>query len=340
MILNINMEKKSELIEQYYSGNLSFGKKACHEICRNGRGIDQMFLHFVLPELPLGVHYKPFIVYDLIKLISIEIGGSQIIEMNSKQLNVFDQTERELQRIKGVSPIVDNKVIYPIDLNMFFGKTKCDEDVKHVLDLDFEGIRMTDLGYNIARFYVTLNNIDKIIVNYETLDLGCQTALSKLELVDATIWSNYVNFNPELPNKPTIKLEQQITKWHHENDLRKDGNETKTFKVKLDQRQGTTTKIIIKSDIIDKMDKILLQLNGRDYMDRMDVKTYKRIYEYNHKVTLPHDILIYDAIIPPQTNTMLCVWLTEPFEEFSIDFMTNEIVNGTYYNGMFGILQE
>src|ERR1044071_7067202 len=92
-------EKKEsqEWIDQSFNGWPTFGKKICCNLTRNGSSIDKIMLKFFLPELPQNVFYKKFCIYDLIRQIDLDIGGSTILRFTSKELEMYDKTQRNFE---------------------------------------------------------------------------------------------------------------------------------------------------------------------------------------------------------------------------------------------------
>jgi len=60
---------------QYFESKVMFNAKTKLDVQIQGKGLNQVILKFLLPELPCPLKYKAICVYDLIKKITLRIGG-------------------------------------------------------------------------------------------------------------------------------------------------------------------------------------------------------------------------------------------------------------------------
>jgi hypothetical protein len=383
--------KPDEWIEQYASGNPGFGKRIPITISRNGLGVDQIMFRFTLPELPERLKYKKFCAYDLIKNICLEIGGTTIFQLNSKQLYMFDQVERNFYDIQKCSATTNNKILYPIDLKYFFKESKSDDInlSSNLIPMDFKGIRLIDLDHHEVRLYITINSTDNIIDNsghFPSIN-NYKDILSKLELVDFDLLVHYVGiYNENLINYITIKnmeiksqdnntqnysifnwlpnplslfytpqtdiqqqtvsiantvkspkLKQNIRTWICDSwEINDKDRPISNLKYKMYTPNKKSSKIIFHSEMLNKIKFFNLQLDGYDYMSKINVKEYKTVYEYNNNITLDDSIFVFNAeIMPTVKNVVFCMWFSEPCDNLSIDFMFDENGDSTIEGGMF-----
>lgn len=386
--------KPDEWIEQYVCGTPNFGKRTSVTITRNGLGVDQIMLKFILPEFPKGLMCESFCVYDLIKNISLEIGGCTIFKFDAKQLYMLDQVERNFNNIQKCSTMMNNTILYPIDLKYFFKESKSKDDkndnLMNDLPLDFKGIRLIDLDHHDVRFYVEITPIDNIInkAYFSGNDVqDYEDVMKKLQLVDCLILTHYVgihyknqitskeiqpkdnnniqnysvsswlpNYNifkwlnyhssptptptPKVLNTAKLqKLKQSTCTWICDSwEINDKDHPISNLKYKIVTLTSNknSSKIIFHSKMLNKIKFFNLQLDGFDYMERVNVEEYKKIYEYNNNITLDSDIFVFNAEITPTIkNAVLCMWFTEPCDNLRIDFMYDENGDSTIKGGMF-----
>lgn len=153
-VTSAEQKESQEWIDQYFNGCPTFGKKICCNFIRNGSSIDKIMLNIVLPELPQNVFYKKFCIYDLIRQIDLDIGGSTILRFNSKELEMYDKTQRDFELLTNCCVTSDNQILYPIDLDNFFGSS---------LGKNNQGILLEKLYFHEVRMYIKLGDIKDII---------------------------------------------------------------------------------------------------------------------------------------------------------------------------------
>ena len=385
--------KPDELLEQMFGGNSNFGRQSSMTITHNGLGVDQITFKIVLPELPMGLNYKKFCIYDLIDNISLEIGDVAIFNFTSKQLCLFDRNVRNINDIIKCATISDNKILYPFDLKHFFGKSESDDkNLISKLDMEFNGFRLVDCDHQEMKFIIRLNKIFNIIDDLDIND-DCAEKLKKLSLVDMVGIVHYVEVRDEryhsycttkivkLPeivikeepvtnqdtwflnplslfyasktqleltsdvniNQPIEisvieavkypKITQLTRKWIVD-DLIID-TYVNNFKYKIAKQQGKISKIIFHSKMFDKVKFFRMQLNGYDYMDRVDIKEYKKMYEYNNNVILDDQTFIFNVEITSNIEcTYFTIWFNEPCSNFKMNYIYNEEITRVYKDGI------
>jgi len=133
------------------------------------------------------------------------------------------------------------------------------------------------------------------------------------------------------------KLYQNLCTWFYDFfELTNKDIPISQFKYKLCPPKGNTTKIIIHSKELNKVKHFQLQLDGYNYMNKMELNHYKKLYEYNNNITLGDNIFVLDVHIPQNMDTViLCVWLDEPSNNFKMDIMHNDNIESMYNDGIF-----
>lgn len=382
-----------KLVELYCGGNPNFGRQSSMTIFQNGLGVDQITFKVVLPDLPMGLNYKKFCIYDLIDNISLEIGGIAIFNFTSKQLCLFDHMVRNINDIIKCATISDNKILYPFDLKHFFGKSESDDkNLISKLDMGFNGFRLVDCDHQEMKFIIRLKKIFNIIDDLNIND-DCAEKLEKLSLVDMVGIVHYVESNDEryhpycttkivklpeivIKEEPVInqatwflnplslfytsktqlefqsdvnvnqsieipvieavkypKISQLTQKWIVDDLII--GTFVDNFKYKIAETKGKISKIIFHSKMLDKVKFFKMQLNGYDYMERVDIKEYKKMYEYNNNVILDDQTFIFNVEITPNiTYACFSIWFNEPCSNFEMDYIYNEEITRVYTDGV------
>ena len=209
------MNEEFKDIVQYFSGITTFGRKCTSEVTRDGSGLSSICLKIILPELPNGLNYKPFIIYDILKTFSLEIGGSTIFEFNSKQLEMIDKRIRVQDQFYKLCSVTDRTVIYPINLGMFFGESKLLNKEIEFLDYDYCGIRLGNYEFFQTKFYCRFGNILDIIESNLPLTLEIKEQLSTLEFEDAFFISDYRRYltNNNEAKHLRYEIDQKFHSW-------------------------------------------------------------------------------------------------------------------------------
>lgn len=328
------MDLTYELIEQWFNILPKFGSTSVLEIESNGLGIDKIMLQFTLPDLPLGLRYKQFQIYDLINTISLMVGEQQIFHFNSTQLSIFDKVERNINTITKCGTSREHTFMYLIDLKPFFKGSRSNILMKNSdLDLDFEGIRLVDCHEYKVKFILQLNTIHNIVVCAERY----HDILSTLQLYETKPFITYVNKHV-LPQSHTMndnidtsfikvnnngyfnwlsnifcgpeveypikekQITQKLNRWTgNEFTIDKESDE---FSFLMQLPKTPTSQIIFHSDSLKKIHKFSLQLNGQDYFSNVNLEHHQIIYEYNHNKMLGDNIFIVTIPISGKDDTL------------------------------------
>lgn len=303
-------------IETGFNVAPKFNKRLSVVIPKYGLGLDQVIFKFVLPELPNNLRkslkYKQFCVYDLIRNISIRIGGYDILSVDSKDLEMFDRAEQNFEIIKDRSKLVGNKFVYLFDLGYFFKESM--SDVDQILPLDFKGIRLINLEDNHLKFHIQLHSICNII---DRISVKKKGILGNLKL-DVMAYCHYVGMyhkNYENVNKNSIT--QQIHTWCAGEYI----NYTYRSYHKFQMCGGThVSKIIFYSKMLDQIKYIRIQLDGFDYMEKINFKEL-------------HDNMIVidvDKISSDVESVTCSIWLYTKLYEFEMTYMYDVHTYGRY----------
>ena len=314
------------MTEIHFPGTLDFGRRIVATIPKNGDGIDQLFLKFVLPQLPYGLLYKDCCVYDLIDELTLEIGGKKIIELNSRSLRLFDTLKRNINDIKICSKIIDNTVIYPFDLKYFFGKSKTDNAAQ--LGDNFEGVRLVDLNYHETRLYLKIGNIIDLI-NIQYVKPNTNQLLGGLSLVGVTIIGHYDNF----ATKPNAKITQSTCSLYYDN-VDMDSNDAKSELTHTFPKFNNETKIALHSHMLNDVKSFVIQLNGVDCI-KENMKIYKKMYDYNNNTNLGVNTFIIS--LTPKLNDIITLRLvfSQPLSKFNMSYAFLVNSDSVYQSGKF-----
>jgi hypothetical protein len=362
--------KSDEWIEQFFSSNVNFNQNASGVICCNGLGVDQIIFQFILPELPKDLKYKSFCVYELIRSIEIQIGGQSIIRLHSNELRMMDTAIRNFENIKKCSTTTNNIILYPFDLGYFFKESRSDDaKLTGTLPLDFKGIRLVDLDMHEVRVFIDINAIDDIIIenpsftNYDDLhklclvdssmmvhyvkilnkNLHCYLTIKELQNTENTGYSNWLrsffantpSYNVQILNTvENPELHQKICTWTHETN--KLNNQETMVKLRIIPPMEKMSKVVMYSEKLNKISHFILYLNGHTRIHRNRLDHYKKIYEYNNKITLDDNIFVFDVDISQgMDNITLGIWFTEPCNDLEIDLMYDDNYEILYENKKF-----
>jgi len=173
----------------------------------NNHLLTKLYLSFVLPNLPVGFRWKSDLIYKLIDEISITIGGSEIIRCKSAELASIDKINERAKLINVLSTYQKNKIYYPIDLSLFFGKI-------HSTNLDLRGkcgILLAALQFHNVKINVLIGKISDCVdgigdINYQS------SMLSEIKLLDSVILAKSHRFNNHFADINSI-ITQDITNW-------------------------------------------------------------------------------------------------------------------------------
>ena len=214
--------RPDDFIEQYSNGIANFGTQCTVSISPNGLGVDKVFFKFVLPQLPPEFNYKKFCVYDLIGSLELMIGEISIFKFNSKQLQMFDKVEHNINDIIKCASVNNNIILYPFDLKSFFGKSKSDDiNLVSKLDMGFEGFRLDncDCTKHEMKFIIRFGKILNIIENLNVIDNQLDI-LKKIKLVDFVTKVHYVGMQDKHEIEKSASCHYFLKKWPKNNFLR------------------------------------------------------------------------------------------------------------------------
>lgn len=313
-----------EWFEYVFTGFPTFGKKSYIPIQKIGLGIDKIIFKIVLPKLPNDLKYKKFCVYDLINNITIEIGGSPILTLGSRHLEIFDRIERNFKIIRNHHTVIDNHVVsYLLDLSYFFKESSTNSEYpEHLIPMNFKGIRLIDMTYHDVYVYVTFNDIYHLIdANDDIININ-RDILCKLDFEDATINCHYVKpYQEEQMYQPTVTQPIRMMSAHEHILSAMDSY----CKVELCDRLRGASQIIFHSEISHKNFKnILLLIDGNEYTNQINL--------------LNDNTFVMHVNIPSHLWCIqLCLQLYDRCDNFKISYICSGINYGIYASGMFGL---
>lgn len=328
----------NKIVELLPNGNPNFGRKTRCDIAIYGRKVDQMVMQFSLPELPTDVKYKEDHFYDLLYQFELEIGGSRYLGLNAKTLQINHQLHNP-----NPGSTIDNKELkYYIDLKHFFKDTP-----------EFSGINLSELDYHQVNITMAIDTIDKIIEGYDNLTLECKEALSKLSLNDLVIFVNYIGLKPEYGciykerkargpyNFDDLEggIQQTVRSLYYDKESFSFVQNLDKFKYRVGIYSGKMTKLIISSPVMNKIDGFLLTLDGIDYCEKFNPKIYKQMH---NGVNLGDDTFVFNVDINcNKVDTMVVtLFLSEPMNNFEVEFITDCNTLCAYREGLFGVTKE
>lgn len=191
---------------QYFESKVIFDAKTKLDIYAHGNGLNQVILKFLLPYLPHPLKYKTICVYDLIKKITLRIGGKIFFKHNSKQLALLDSVERNSDQIRKLISIDNNQILYPIDLSNYFKKCRPDSSLDGC-------IRLSDCKNCKIIFEIKIGSILNLIQNVDgDLDYGnaiLYDRLCNLNIIDAMAYAYYLKMDKK--QDPNLNVEKIIS---------------------------------------------------------------------------------------------------------------------------------
>lgn len=330
---------QTQYIESLFSGNPNFGKRCSIWICRNGAGIDQMILKIVLPELPNGVFYKKYIIYDLIKNITMWIGGTEFFNYTGEQLQIIDKIERSYYDILEFTTIKNNIIYYPLDLKLFFKKAKfIEKSNNEILNIKFKGFRLCNSDHMDMRFNCTVGSIFDIIEGniQEQVDY-----LQKLELKDFLCLCHYIIPDKKIIRPNNSKVIQKFIYWKGES-FKNGSLIVNHLKINIDnniQDDSKILKMILFYNMDNNITHHLLQVNGSDKYDKTETKETNLLYQFNNKKKLDDKICAIDLKIKikKEDKLNLHIWMEKELcENDQINYLFKLEKKVLYDNDMFG----
>jgi hypothetical protein len=321
-----------EIIEQFFSGGVTFGRTVVCDISKCGDGIDLIYLKVVLPQLPTDVTYKPYCVYDLISNITLEIGDNQIFNFDSAQLKLFDMINRDTKGFKRSSMTKNNIILYPIDLTYFFKESHCEKYENSNLNLSYNGIRLIDLKDSV-KIYITLAE------NNFNMFSSYNNSLSHLGIIEMSLLVNFIFTKYKekpiesksgnwIPNpmslfytgtmeKPVIK--QQISRWMYVTEKLENSDPAVGLKIRIPVLQSMVSKLYVYSEQLEIVNDFELLMNGITLcIQKTSPDIYQRICTYqNNKYNT--NIIAFDFNF--NSNIELSINFKVPCHYFVITYM-------------------
>lgn len=297
------MSLQMEYIEQHFSGEVKFGAKCRCYIARNGSGISNLYIKFVLPDLPYGIHYKKILVYDLIKKIKLVIGGETIFKYNSTQLEILDRRNDKYDRIMKMCEQKNGIVFYPVDLseiflesnlfsvsvyndknemkeykysrsnsyanNSIFASYECNFN-----DSDYHGLRLGNHQYHDVNFFIRIGDIMDLVEYSDDNYFYIKEKISKLDLIDASIFCNYqygLTENKTVYNRINYNINQKMNLWIGNEEEIEFGNQKEyILKIPLNNMLPIEEMIVKMEPNIDGVKFCLVALDNKSIEPRVD----------------------------------------------------------------------
>lgn len=305
----------------------AFGRSMYVNVSRLGLGMDQIEFKFVLPELPNNLMWKKLCVSDLVKSIRIQIDSPYmfVLQLDSSCLEMFDKVYRD-----GITIIQkQNRISCIIDSSFFFKESTNTSNFFHILPMGFKGIRLIDCKNQHVVFHLELNEIYRMIdTDYDVRQYADQKILSRLSMKFLGVWCHCVGSNQLIQNKMSISQHiRKLNLW--EGKFSVPGNNCKLM---ITNKQ--VSKLIFYSQMLDRVGYVCLQIDGRNCMNIIDLKEYKKTYESENNAKLSDNIFIID--VRSNIKCLVCaVWLYDMCNDFKISciYETKEI--GIYENDKF-----
>lgn len=316
-------------IENYCEECAKFDNIMCVGILKHGLGIDRIMFKFILPELPNGLTYKKFCVYDLIQCIAIEIGLQYVLPLDSDYLEIVGKVYRKFDVVP-----TQNMISYMFDLTYFFGESSSDNNFHHLLPMDFKGIRLIDCTDQVIRLHLMLNKIYQMIDASDDVINQNRNILSKLELCDATVHCHYVELCPNIYNLPKqnkTSIVQKFRTWH-----KREVNfstQRDHYRFVVDNRQ--ISKLIFRSEFLDRIEYIYLKDDKRNLMSILNLGEYKRTYESKNNIALGSNIYVIDINIQSVDYFLCELWMYAECDNFKISCIYDANTLGVYKNDRF-----
>ena len=252
-------------------------------------------------------------IYDLIRKITLKIGGADFLSFSSNCLRMYDITQRKFEAIKNCCEIYENQIFYPIDLDDFFEIVNKSKN---------KGIQTGELFYHDIRLHIEFGEINDIIdVDTEITDEQKYT-LSKLDVIEAKMYyrivceKSCVFFNEIVP--------QKISSWDfysfkNFSDCSFKIAETLSDDVKtlISSTKGPLRLIIYSEKTIN----FIISVNGIP-IDKIKITKYENIFE------LFSDIILSDKDI---------ITLSTSDIDVEVRLMVNKYTFCLYGSGMVGI---
>lgn len=281
--------------------SLEFGKKIYVDICRNGLGVDQIMFKFILPK---GLEYKNFCVYDLIKCISVEINGCDILKFESEHLEMFDKIERNLKIEKNCSTEID----YLFDLTYFF---KENTSPNHIIPTDFKGIRLIDSN-QVVRCFIVLSDLECLV---DDIINDNKDILLKLDAIANCHYVGISQMNDtNVIEQKNISVIQQIYTWNIHTEIFQFPSSHYEFRIGNGWQE--IPKLFFYSKMLYKIKEI--------------------VPHFEDKINLIDDnIFVIDS--NNVKDITLGVYLYETCHDFEISYMFVTENFGMYQNGVFGL---
>ncbi|AEJ34665.1 capsid protein D13L [Acanthamoeba polyphaga mimivirus] len=202
-----------ESIEQFFGGNLGFGKKSSAEINRSGDLITQVFLKVTLPEVRYCGDFTNFghvefawvrnIGHAIVEETELEIGGSPIDKHYGDWLQIWQDVSSSKDHEKGLAKMLgdvpeltsistlswdvpDNTVLKPsytlyVPLQFYFNRN------------NGLALPLIALQYHQVRIYVKFRQADQCYIASDAFKSGC----GNLQLDDVSLYVNYVFLDTE-----------------------------------------------------------------------------------------------------------------------------------------------
>lgn len=263
-------------------------------------GIDKIILKLVLPKLPDGIKYKNDCIYDLLKNIALDIGGTYFFKYSSAQLKKLEFLRQKNEQELNPHDENHNVIYYSINLNEIFGESTIKTENKdQIKDLTFKGLRLCELFYQEVRLCVDYNDIFSIIENTVEAESNLHTELTKLEMIDCSAFVNYVfSRNGEIKRNKEKVTKQKIKIWKtYDEEINGLSQGIKSVKIPMNQSFVNSYKIkklIFECDQGKKLKNYLCQINGSEIFEPIDPNEMNAIYELNNNKKLDENTYAID----------------------------------------------
>ncbi|YP_004894515.1 capsid protein 1 [Megavirus chiliensis] len=202
-----------ESIEQYFNGNVNFGRKSTAEISRNGDLITQAFLKVVLPEVRFTGAFDKFghvefawvrhVGHAIVDETELEIGGSSIDKQYGDWLHIWKNVSQSKDHDHGMAKMLgdvpeltsistlswdvhDNTLLKPsytlyIPLQFYFCRN------------NGLALPLIALQYHVVRIYVKFRPAEQCYIASDAFKSGAEN----FELDDVSVYVNYVYLDTE-----------------------------------------------------------------------------------------------------------------------------------------------
>lgn len=247
----------TESIEQTFNGTASLGGRVSATISRNGDLVHTMWL-----EVESDADLTGLTSYDLIKQISVEIGGTRV----DRQTGAFMKIAHDLSTPAGKRA----------NLDACLG---ADAANKYLIPLSFWFCK--DAGQALPLIALQYHEV-KVVVEF-----------GSLAVQDAKLWVDYIYLDTEERKRFARSKHEYLIE-----QIQTTGEETLSGSKKVRLNFNHPVKELIWT--APSMTSAKLQLNGHDRFTERDARYFKNLQQYQHHTAQSSDAFVYSFALEPE----------------------------------------